>query len=92
MTSTSEANKLVAAQLGESSMRRMGGSLDTQELSKEARELAALQRQREEERAMQSGLDRNHPVTSDRKSKKYQKVIRRKVVKVSNLYNNHRPK
>jgi hypothetical protein len=85
MTNTGEANRLVAAQLGECSMRKLGGSLETQELSKEARELAALQKQREEERAMQDGLEQK--VNSDRsdKPKKYHKVIRRKIIKVRAL-------
>jgi hypothetical protein len=85
MTSTGEANRLVATQLGDSSMRTIGGGLDTQELSKEARELAALQRQREEERAMQDGLEQKVKANRPDKTKKYQKVIRRKVIKVSTM-------
>jgi hypothetical protein len=84
MTSTGEANRLVAAQLGDTSMRSLGGGINAQELSKEARELATLQRQREEERAMQSGLEpKAKGDFSDKKTKKNQKVIRRKVIKVS---------
>lgn len=86
MTSTGEANRLLSAQLGDSSrMRNLGGSIEAQELSKEARELATFQRQREEERAMQSGLEQKvKGIQSDKKSK-YQKVIRRKVIKVSRI-------
>lgn len=84
MTSTGEANRLVAAQMGDASLRINGG-VDA-ELSKEARELAALQRQREEERAMQSGLERGADNPSERKPKKGQKVIRRKVIKVSRVF------
>lgn len=80
MSSTGDANRLVAAQLGESSMR---GGINA-ELSKEARELAALQRQREEERAMQIGLERTvKGEHSDKKSKKHHKVIRRKVTRTN---------
>lgn len=82
MTSTGEANRLVAAQMGDASLRISGG-VDA-ELSKEARELAALQRQREEERAMQSGLEQGvQGNPSERKPKKGHKVIRRKIIKVS---------
>lgn len=82
MTSTGEANRLVAEQLGHSSMRKIGGTLDAQELGKEARELAALQRQREEERQMRDGLDQRLKLDRSDKSKKYHKVIRRKVIRV----------
>jgi hypothetical protein len=80
MTSTGDANRLISSQLGDSSALRRG--IDA-ELSKEARELAALQRQREEERAMQIGLEQK--VTGDpsaSKMKKNHKVIRRKITKV----------
>lgn len=81
MAGTTDANRLVASHLGESSMR--GGGIDA-ELSKEARELAALQRQREEERAMQNGLEQKVKSDhSDKKSKKPHKVVRRKITKVS---------
>lgn len=87
MTSTGEANRLVAAQLrgdddGDEHMRAIGRSLDTQELSKDARELAALQRQREEERAMQEGLDIKKGSAMGLLPKKRGKCIRRRVTKV----------
>lgn len=77
MTNTGEANRLV------SGLRDKGtGALDTQELSKDARDFAALQRQREEERAMQAGLDqKSASIVRDKQKKKY-KVIRRKITKV----------
>ena len=92
MTSTGEANRLVAAQLrgnddGDAPMRSIGRTLDTEELSKEARELAALQRQREEERAMQEGLDQRSALRlTEKPKKKFQRCIRRKVTKVSSAY------
>lgn len=89
MTSTGDANRLLAAQLNESgdgSMRTIGRSLDTQELSKDAREFAALQRQREEERAMQDGLDKKSTLGPDDTKRKKFKCIRRKITKVSIQY------
>jgi len=78
MANTGEANKLVSG-LG-------GGGLNNQELSREAREFAALQRQREEERAMQEGLDHKSSAlgTGDGQKKKL-KVIRRKITKVCHV-------
>jgi len=84
MTSLGDANRLLAAQLNESgdgSMRTIGRSLDTQELSKDAREFAALQRQREEERAMQDGLDKKSTLGPDNTKRKKFKCIRRKITK-----------
>ena len=77
MTNTGEANRLVGG------LRDKGtGALDTQELSKDARDFAALQRQREEDRAMQAGLDqKSASIVKDKQKKKY-KVIRRKITKV----------
>lgn len=78
MTNTGEANRLV------SGLRGLGnGTLDTRELNKDARDFAALQRQREEERAIQAGLDqRNASSIGKDKQNKKSKVIRRKVTKV----------
>jgi len=76
MTNTNEANRLV------SGLRADGGGkgLDAQALSKDAREFAALQRQREEERAMQNDLDHKLGGTGHMPKKK-SKVIRRKITK-----------
>ena len=87
MSNTGEANRLMTAQLqgdGDTPMRAIG-ALDSQELSKDAREFAALQRQRKEELAMtrdqKSGAARMDQKGSGPK-KKF-KVIRRKITKVS---------
>ena len=77
MTNTGEANRLVSGLEGSD-----GGAFGSQELSKDAREFAALQRQREEERAMQEGLDgKSSTLGMGDKPKKRFKVIRRKVTK-----------
>lgn len=85
MSNTGEANRLMTAQLqgdGDTPMRAIG-ALDSQELSKDAREFAALQRQRKEELAMtrdqKSGAARMDQKGSGPK-KKF-KVIRRKITK-----------
>lgn len=80
MTNTGEANRLVSGLRDKSS-----GALDTQALSKDARDFAALQRQREEERAMQVGLDQKSDIIVKDKSKKKYKVIRRKITKVRQI-------
>lgn len=84
MSNTGEANRLMTEQLRNSGEERVMGSLDTQELSKDARELAALQRQRLEERAIQEGMEQKgtHEHGGD-KPKKRMKVVRRKITKVS---------
>ena len=74
MTNTGEANRLVSGLGG-------GGALDSQALSKDAREYAALQRAREEERAMQEGLSKGTGFGMGDKPKKRAKVIRRKITK-----------
>ncbi|KAL7553169.1 hypothetical protein ACHAWF_016414, partial [Thalassiosira exigua] len=82
MTNTGEANRL----LREGDHNRGGagglGALDAQGMSRDARELAALQRQREEERAMI--LDHMGggpaPLGGDKPKKKF-KVVRRKITK-----------
>lgn len=71
MLNAGEANRLM----------KEHGDHGTQGLSKDARELAALQRQREEERAMQEGLDQKSSGGIDIPKKKF-KVIRRKITKV----------
>lgn len=77
MTNTGEANRLV------SGLRRDGGGkdLDSQALSKDAREFAALQRQREEEKAMQEGLSQKTGFGMGTMPKKKTKVIRRKITR-----------
>eukprot|EP00581_Thalassiosira_minuscula_P003003 CAMPEP_0183742818 /NCGR_PEP_ID=MMETSP0737-20130205/64894_1 /TAXON_ID=385413 /ORGANISM="Thalassiosira miniscula, Strain CCMP1093" /LENGTH=2014 /DNA_ID=CAMNT_0025978411 /DNA_START=21 /DNA_END=6066 /DNA_ORIENTATION=+ len=84
MLNTGEANRLMTAQLqendGDTPMRSIG-ALDTQELSKDAREFAALQRQREEERAMQEGDHKGSALGMGDRPKKKFKVVRRKITK-----------
>jgi hypothetical protein len=76
MTNTGETNRLVSGLRGKDA-----GALDTQELSKDAKEFAALQRQREEERVIREGLDKN--THGQEKPKSTFKVIRRKITKAS---------
>lgn len=78
MTNTGETNKLVSGLRGND-----GVTLDSQELSKDAREFAALQRQREEERVIQEGLDKKSNTLGIEKPKSAFKVIRRKITKAS---------
>ncbi|KAL7540002.1 hypothetical protein ACHAXR_010808 [Thalassiosira sp. AJA248-18] len=82
MTNTGEANRLVTALSGDTPMRAMGAH-DNQELSKDAREFAALQREREQEREMQEGLDQKSSALGmgEKPKKKLFKVIRRKITK-----------
>lgn len=83
MTSSGEANRLVA-QLNENadpSMRTIGS---VEGLSKDARELAAFKRQREEERALQHGFGKKGSALGlEENKRKKSKCIRRKVTKVS---------
>ncbi len=81
MTNTGETNRLVSGLRGKD-----GGTLDSHELSKDAREFAALQRQREEERVMQEGIDRKSGTLGMEKTKSPFKVIRRKITKASRMY------
>lgn len=63
------------------------GGLGNQELSRDAREFAALQRQREEERAIQEGFDQKGSGSRmSMKPKKKFKVIRRKITTVRSEY------
>ena len=78
MTNTGETNRLVSGLRGKD-----GSTLDSQELSKDAREFAALQRQREEERVIQEGLDKKSSTIGIEKPKSAFKVIRRKITKAS---------
>lgn len=86
MENTGNANRMVAdhfrSDVGVLGIRSIGQSLDTEGLSQEARELAAFQRQREEERAIQEGLGQVAP-GGDPKAKKKYKCIRRKVTKTN---------
>lgn len=78
MTNTGEANRLMSGLRGKGS-----NTIGTQDLNKDARDFAALQRQREEERAMQAGLDqKSASVGQDIQKKSKYKVIRRKITKV----------
>jgi transcription initiation factor TFIID subunit 1 len=79
MATTGETNRLV------SGLRDNGGSaLDSQELNKDAREFAALQRQREEERNISEGIDKKSSALGVERSKF--KVVRRKITKASNVF------
>ena len=96
MMDVRQTNELVAAHvrgkngdgeqiLGALGQQRLG---DTQDLSKDARELAALKRQREEERATQEGLLAGKPgsfdqslSTSHEQSMIGKKVIRKRITK-----------
>ena len=79
MATTGETNRLV------SGLRDNGGSaLDSQELNKDAREFAALQRQREEERNISEGIDKKSSALGVERSKF--KVVRRKITKASNAF------
>lgn len=74
MTNTGETNRLVSGFRG-----TCGGGLDSQELNKDAREFAALQRQREEERVISEGLNKKSIPLGIEKHKF--KVVRRKITK-----------
>lgn len=79
LENTGTANRLAADHLGGvSGMRSMGQDV----LSQEARELAAFQRQQEEERAIKEGLGQAS-AGGDLKAKKKFKVIRRKITKTN---------
>jgi hypothetical protein len=80
MTNTGETNRLVSGLRGKNS-----GTLDTHELSKDAREFAALQRQREEERVIQEGIDKKSGTFGIENPKSTFKVIRRKITKASRM-------
>eukprot|EP00978_Attheya_sp_CCMP212_P011558 scaffold28550_cov41-Attheya_sp.AAC.1 len=97
MLDVHQTNQIVAAHVrgdgggedGESAggaalSRQMGG--DTQDLSKDARELAALKRQREEERAAQEGLLSKPGAQTNTNINKQsmigRKVIRRRITKI----------
>ena len=87
MSNTGEANRLMTAQL------RENNKLDARELNRDARDFAALQRQREEERAMmleQQGFDRSGGGSGAAGSKKRLKVIRRKITKVRCCVKSHK--
>lgn len=79
MATTGEANRLVSGLRDNG-----GGALDSQELNKDAREFAALQRQREEERNITEGVDKKSSALGVERPKF--KVVRRKITKASNLF------
>ncbi len=78
MDNTGNVNRMVADIGGYGGVSGMGSD----QLSQEARELAAFQKQREEERLIQEGLGQSVP-GGDLKTKKKFKVIRRKVTKTN---------
>jgi len=85
MMDRSEANQLVAAHAGGTSKEGTLGSLraatQDQDLTKDARELAALKRQREEERAAQEGLQAMRPSADAYASGPKRKVIRKRITR-----------
>lgn len=82
MSNTGEANRLMTEQLRNNGEERAIGALNTQELSKDAREFAALQRQREEERQISLGMEqKGRSALGADKPKKKMKVVRRKITK-----------
>jgi len=78
MMDVRQTNQLVAAH------QKADGSTNSQDLTKDAREFAALKRQREEERAAKEGFDKNSASESapvKKLSMIGQKVIRRTIIK-----------
>lgn len=85
MMDTTETNQLVADRTatveGEASRGQLRAAIQDKELTKDARELAALKRQREEERAAQGGLETSmHGMDSSNRPAANRKVIRKKIV------------
>lgn len=89
MMDRSEANMLVAAQareaggtVGETALGQLHNATQDQDLSKDARELAALKRQREEERLARAGLSSLPPAEQGRQMPILnRKIIRKKILK-----------
>ena len=83
MMDRSETNQLVAAQAGgDASLGQLRTAAQDKDLSKDARELAALKRQREEERAANAGLSTLAPAESANTNLNVnKKVVRRRVTK-----------
>lgn len=87
MLDRSEANQLVAEHTGggeaDGGLGQLRAAAQDHEMNKDARELAALKRQREEERAVREGLQSNKPKVEsfDTQMRSNRKVIRKKVVK-----------
>jgi hypothetical protein len=86
MMDRSEANQLVAAHTGKQSenLGSLRAATQDMDLTKDARELAALKRQREEERAAQEGLQLMRPTTdslASATSGAHRKIIRKKITK-----------
>lgn len=91
MMDRSEANQLVAAhareQEGDGGLGQLRTAAQDQDLSKDAQELAALKRQREEERAAQQGLQSAKPgkdlmrASASNAAISNRKVIRKRITK-----------
>jgi hypothetical protein len=83
MMDRSETNQLVAAQAGgDASLGQLRNAAQDKDLSKDARELAALKRQREEERAANAGLSTLGPAeTFNTNLNLNRKVVRKKITK-----------
>jgi len=83
MMDRAEANQLVAGQTGDASLGQLRNATQDVDLSKDARELAALKRQREEERIAKEGLSALTP--AERKAmevpKINRKIIRKRITK-----------
>jgi Bromodomain len=89
MVDRSEANQLVAAhaRTGEegTGLGNLRAATQDQDLTKDARELAALKRQREEERVAKQGLKAMKPTNNEIAAAAFpsdRKVIRKKIIKV----------
>jgi len=88
MMDRSEANQLVAAHArgseGEGALGQLRAATQDQDLTKEAREFAALKREREEERAAQEGMQSMRTKNEDKAAGALgigRKVIRRRTIK-----------
>ncbi|KAG7357332.1 DUF3591 domain containing protein [Nitzschia inconspicua] len=83
MMDRNEANQLVAGQTGGDSLGQLRDAAQDTDLSKDARDLAALMRQREEERVAQEGLSALTPAqrTAMEAPNYNKKIIRKRITK-----------
>lgn len=79
MATTGETNRLVSGLRDNG-----GGALDSQEMNKDARDFAALQRLREEERNISEGVDKKSSAHGVERPKF--KVVRRKIMRASTMF------
>jgi len=86
MMDRSEVNQLVAAHTGDGTLKegtlgQLRAAVQDRDLAKDARELAALKRQREEERAAQEGLQAMRPKDDVASTATKKDAIRKRIVK-----------